>query len=320
MWTSTSDPTEDTAVFSYLDGLTNASTISPISQTAQDFGSFDHSNYAQANLNENQATWSSGLNANGRSINDPTLASEFDTDESFSNGYTSSTLYNYEACPVNDAPSISTETFTDDANKLYSQSTVEPSGSGPIIPWTPDNLATISKNPPPVEVGIAAGDCDCINCTIELHFQEAAALKVPFGSTSHCFKYPCHLQICKFETISHQYWAKGEWKRHYCSHFKQDGKYTCDDGDCKRAFSRSVDFFRHSNDVHCKCAQKFPCDVFGCKYGGDNGFRRKDKLTSHKRNVHDGKATVASGRLPRSIKPKPRVQDVGAGESAQRLG
>ena len=315
---STYDPTEDTVAFPYLDGFTNASTHSPFSRTAQDFGSLDHSNYAQANLNENQATWSSGLNANGQSINDPALASEFDTDESFFNAYTSSKRYNYEARPVDDAPSISMEVFTNNTNELHFQTTVQPLGSGPIIPEAPDGLATVRKNPPPAEVGIVGGDCNCISCKIKLRFQKAIKLKTSDGIYSY---YPCHFQWCGCGLFCfNDVWAIHNWKKHYITHLKQDGKYTCGDGDCKRAFSRSVDFFRHSNDVHCKYAQKFPCDVFGCKYGGDNGFRRKDKLTSHKRNVHDGKPTGTSGRLPRTIKPKPRVQDISAGGSVQRFG
>ncbi|MCJ1270953.1 hypothetical protein MMC22_010852 [Lobaria immixta] len=73
--------------------------------------------------------------------------------------------------------------------------------------------------------------------------------------------------------------------KHLQTHFKQDNKYHCKN--------------------HCIRPVKFACDVLGCKYGGDNGFIRHDKLLSHKRNVHEGKAPPS--QLMRRLQAKPRA-------------
>ena len=71
---------------------------------------------------------------------------------------------------------------------------------------------------------------------------------------------------------------------HERTHFGQLGKYTCAEKDGGLATKRWSDFLRHATTRHCANAEekKFPCTVVGCKYGGGNGFRRKDKLKNER--------------------------------------
>ena len=76
------------------------------------------------------------------------------------------------------------------------------------------------------------------------------------------------------------------------SDFRIDGRngYRCGEVGCKATAANMLDLERHYTVKHCKKPQKFPCPLLWCKYSGDNGFRRKDKLTSHYKNMHNGKA------------------------------
>lgn len=55
----------------------------------------------------------------------------------------------------------------------------------------------------------------------------------------------------------------------------------------------------------CSNPKKFPCPALDCKYNGDNGFARKDKLTSHWKKVHQTVASTSasSSKAPRAIQP-----------------
>lgn len=99
-------------------------------------------------------------------------------------------------------------------------------------------------------------------------------------------------------------WVTSDWQAHFKAHFMQDKKYHCGAPQCGQIFKRWGELTRH-NKTHCLRPKKFACDVFGCKYSGDNGFIRHDKLLSHKRNVHDGKAPPS--QLMRRLQAKPRA-------------
>ena len=83
-------------------------------------------------------------------------------------------------------------------------------------------------------------------------------------------------------------------------HFRLgDGEYgmRCDDCDFKAAYFDFTDLIRHHKVKHCKNPEIFPCPVLDCKRSGANGFKRKDKLLSHQRNVHSErkKSTATKG-------------------------
>ncbi|MCJ1235904.1 hypothetical protein MMC14_003878, partial [Varicellaria rhodocarpa] len=80
-------------------------------------------------------------------------------------------------------------------------------------------------------------------------------------------------------------------------------KYSCTATNCRQTFGHWDDLKRHIKTFHCLHAVIYPCEYIGCKYGGANGFKRKDKLKSHQRNVHLGKALP--GGAPKVIKAKP---------------
>ena len=90
---------------------------------------------------------------------------------------------------------------------------------------------------------------------------------------------------------------------HERTHFGQLSKYTCVEKDGGLANKRCSDFLRHTTTQHYANAEekKFLCTIVGYKYGGGNGFQRKDKLKSHQAKAY--KAYLVPGRVLRSIKP-----------------
>ena len=113
--------------------------------------------------------------------------------------------------------------------------------------------------------------------------------------------------------------------RHEREHFYHDGKYRCNASNCTKAFKRFDDLIRHVSAKHCENPQKFPCPLLWCKYSGDNGFTRRDKLKSHYKNVHEGKPRVAPTvprAVPRAIFPAAdgALANTGAGGLAYEHG
>ncbi|KAL9112907.1 MAG: hypothetical protein Q9187_007699 [Circinaria calcarea] len=163
----------------------------------------------------------------------------------------------------------------------------------PLTSLTPSTSLThlSSQSPAPASVVIppnaAGNDCTCIVCTFTKCYKQRYK---PGG-------YQCVITGCRYS----EWWAP-DMKKHVKTHYLQSDRFPCDAPGCKTISVRWSDFLRHYKSNHCSRPQKFPCDVIGCKYGGDNGFPRKDKLTSHKRNVHQGNA--APRKQPRAIKPK----------------
>ncbi|MCJ1247757.1 hypothetical protein MMC30_004972 [Trapelia coarctata] len=129
--------------------------------------------------------------------------------------------------------------------------------------------------------------CTCPTCT---------AKKIPFYSSGGI---PCVLDCGK--SIAYH---KSDFMSHYKAHFEDEqGQYRCKVSNCNTTVGRWGELTRHYR-FHCLKPQIFPCDVIGCKYGGANGFKRKDKLLSHKRNVHDGKAAPDQLLRKRKLAPK----------------
>ena len=95
---------------------------------------------------------------------------------------------------------------------------------------------------------------------------------------------------CVFNCGASPTYLRSSFHKHYKTHFKDEqGQFRCNAPNCNTTFSRWGELTRHYR-AHCLKPTTFPCTVIGCNRGGANGFTRKDKLLSHKRNVHDGKA------------------------------
>ena len=79
--------------------------------------------------------------------------------------------------------------------------------------------------------------------------------------------------------------------------------FHCIELNCTFTTKRWSDLERHTVTKHCTNKRRYPCSVIECKYHGEGkGFIRKDKLQSHFRAVHEGKARP--GRANRVVKPK----------------
>ncbi|KAK3168246.1 hypothetical protein OEA41_004692 [Lepraria neglecta] len=130
--------------------------------------------------------------------------------------------------------------------------------------------------------------CSCIVC---LSVGDARHKKWP--------QYPCRLPGCR------QYFAKDSSTvigtstclDHEKNHFRKAGKYVCTEKNCQTATAKFADLKRHYSSRHCINKTKYPCSVIGCKYGGENGFPRKDKLKSHWKNMHEKKDGLPGQRF-----------------------
>ena len=142
-------------------------------------------------------------------------------------------------------------------------------------------------------------DCTCISCLgigteyYSIPFVKGQGRKCRFPG---CLTFPDIFDIPKFFV-------------HERCHYGQSGKYTCLELDCQVVTKHFGDLRRHYKAKHCTNPNKeqFPCPVVWCKYSGDNGFARKDKLKSHYKNIHEGKAGLAkAGRVlkPAALRPK----------------
>ena len=56
---------------------------------------------------------------------------------------------------------------------------------------------------------------------------------------------------------------------------------------CQKTFGRLSDLKRHAAK-HCAGPRKFNCPATGCRYKGDKGFTKKDKMKDHVKNKHPG--------------------------------
>lgn len=108
-----------------------------------------------------------------------------------------------------------------------------------------------------------------------------------------------------------------DFAKHERTHFGKVGEYHCLEEGCNTTTKKFADLKRHHSNKHCTNAPKFSCPVLGCKYGGDNGFTREDKLKSHHRNVHQGKA--APGKAFQPLKPKTDGAKVVKGKSTSKV-
>ena len=128
------------------------------------------------------------------------------------------------------------------------------------------------------QLSVAGNGCDCIVCA-------GVGKKVDVNvNQSQCRVPACN--VPGHEQIWYSLLLKEE-----ASHFRTAGeaKFKCAENDCPVVVSSMTDLKRHYTNKHCTKSEKFPCPLVWCKYSGDNGFKRKDKLKSHYRNAHEGK-------------------------------
>lgn len=107
---------------------------------------------------------------------------------------------------------------------------------------------------------------------------------------------------------------------HEKNHYRHAGKYICSEGHCSTLTKSWSDLLRHYGSRHCTRAKRFPCPVPYCKYSGDNGFARKDKLKSHQKNVHKGFVPSAARQGLQPILPAPISGNLPAGSGASPSG
>ena len=159
--------------------------------------------------------------------------------------------------------------------------------------------------------------CACLNC---LDFSSLSFVKiVEFQDRFPALHYiSCRVEGCTWRYDVSSHIDRYLWSviRHEESHFReenldQDGKVTfaCKDDRCQIRTKRINDVKRHYATVHCKNPERFPCHVIGCRFGGENGFTRKDKLTSHMKSTHKG--LPVPGKRLQAIRPKAGVSNAG---------
>ncbi len=171
---------------------------------------------------------------------------------------------------------------------------------------------------------VLIGDCECISCLGIWKSQQPWYEYNRWWKGSSDAYYSCRLPGC-FHTEAILWGDDKEWlaltlarlRKHEKFHFGEEGHFKCLSDHCTFVTKRWSDLKRHSTVMHCKNAEKFPCPVPYCKFAGeDNGFLRKDKLTSHYNKVHKGVKAAPRGTL-RAIKAAPAKEAVdGAGSAS----
>ena len=116
----------------------------------------------------------------------------------------------------------------------------------------------------------------------------------------------CRVAGCKWSTKDLTYVPRNPLEEFFYhekrrSHYGKPGDWRCREADCKYVTKRWGDLMRHSSSKHCINPKSFECPVLSCKYH-QQGFTRKDKLTSHIQKVHGGNSQP--GKPNQAIKPK----------------
>lgn len=232
----------------------------------------------------------------------PQLFSPAKSHKSF---YDESLLQPHIASPQNVFPAVNNyQDTTLNKNDLCNMVGLSGSGLGQEIPWASGTMGSTIAN------ALTEGsghECSCIACL------SVGALK----------DWPDHGMSCRFPDCS--YFTKGHSDHilHERGHFQQAGfaTFRCVEQVCLFTSKRWPDLVRHYTVKHCTSPTKFryPCPVIWCKYSGNNGFARKDKLKSHYKNVHEGKpGPVKAGRVIKPATLKPQVCSSGSKTGTQK--
>ena len=174
---------------------------------------------------------------------------------------------------------------------LKTSSTVEP----PVPTLAPYSVESQAPGAGRHQLSVAGNVCDCIVCA-------GVGKKAHISSPFYAFQLPCRVPGCNVPGHD-QIWYR-KLLQEEASHFRIPGedKFKCAENDCHVTVSSMADLKRHYTSKHCTKPKKFSCPLVWCKYSGDNGFKRKDKLNSHYRNAHEGK--IGPGKASRVTKPK----------------
>ena len=131
--------------------------------------------------------------------------------------------------------------------------------------------------------------CGCVSCL------EVGSSAPEFNGTL-----TCRVDYCNRSDLAH-----AEILDHEKEHFWCPGGYRCAEARCNASFERWLDFKSHYANKHCKEHKKFPCLFPSCKYSGENGFLRKDKLKAHYKKVHKGFKLPKNKGGPTALKTEP---------------
>ena len=77
---------------------------------------------------------------------------------------------------------------------------------------------------------------------------------------------------------------------HHGTQCLHSGFYFCPIPFCDKRSKTWCDLMRHTTDIHCLNARRYPCHETGCKYSGNNGFKRKYRLRNHVWRMHINQA------------------------------
>ena len=163
---------------------------------------------------------------------------------------------------------------------------------------SPADLENSSKSQPTPNESSNADPirCVCIGCL---------RISRRVSSIRTDLRLPCRVSNCGWTCTRFPHRSRN---KHEKEHFSHEGKYQCNASNCTRSFKRWDDLIRHTSNKHCLNPKRYPCPEIGCKYSGDNGFSRKDKMKSHHKNEHEGKPKIFLARpagVPQAILPAP---------------
>lgn len=181
--------------------------------------------------------------------------------------------------------------------KTAGSETIATNDCGEACTVAPNQEPSVSFAPDLPNGSSSQEDCTCISCLgIGIRNGQVSWFDGRLG---------CRFPGCPYRDD----YLAGPFYEHEKSHYGQTGKYICLEQTCQVATKNFGDLKRHHKAKHCSnpTKERFPCPVLWCKYSGNNGFARKDKLTSHYKNIHEGKpGPVKAGRIikPATLKPK----------------
>lgn len=193
----------------------------------------------------------------------------------------------------------------------YNEIDIEPlrldvNRNSPLVPQAPTSIfhSSCADGDDRAYALAYAKEYTCIACLCLRRYQRLSDLDD--STVPKWYYYSCRIPGCSYKEIC----CTGRDRTHKLSylskhekdHFGQPGHFVCPVDHCGFVTKRWSDLRRHTSTIHCTKAKKFPCSVTWCKYTGEDGFTRRDKLTSHFNNVHKGVKAAPRGAIL-AIKP-----------------